>query len=234
MDYSGKLAMYIRSIGQELHVLPHILNAYRRLSANAYEHKFRKTLLSAIRPGDNVWDVGANVGLYAELFADLVGPDGKVIAFEPSPKAFAILKLKSLAAKRNNVFLQNVALSDADGLFDFFVNKEELSTSDGLMPASDRNEPIKVTVKRGDTFIHLASPSIIKIDVEGFELEVLNGMQQTMSSANLRAIFIEVHFLLLKKKGTPDAPSMIAKILHDNGFKVSWTDPSHIFASRKN
>jgi len=232
MDYSGKLAMYVRSIGQELHILRHILNAYRRLSANAYEHKFHRALLAAIKPGDNVWDVGANTGLYTELFADAVGPDGKVIAFEPSPKAFAILK--SLAVKKNNIFLQNVALSDTEGLLDFFVNQQELSTTDGLMPASDHTEPIKVTVKRGDAFIPLASPSIIKIDVEGFELEVLNGMQQTLAMASLRAIFVEVHFLVLKKKGMPRAPSTIAKILHDNEFKVSWTDPSHICASRKN
>jgi FkbM family methyltransferase len=232
MDYSGKLAMYFRSIGQELRFLRHILNAYKRVSANAYEHKFRQALLAAIRPGDNVWDVGANVGLYAELFANVVGPDGKVVAFEPSPKAFA--SLRTLAAKKPNIFLQNVALSDTEGVFDFFVNEQGLSTTDALLPASDRSEAIKVAVKRGDTFISLASPSIIKIDVEGFELEVLNGMQQTLSLEGLRAIFIEVHFLMLKKKGSVGAPRTIAKILRDNGFRVSWTDPSHISALRTN
>jgi len=222
--------MWVRNIGQELHILRPILNAYRRISANAYEHNFHSALLAAIKPGDNVWDVGANVGFYTELFANVVGSEGKIIAFEPSPKAFGILR--SLAAKRNNILLQNVALSDTDGLVDFFVNNQELSTTDGLMPASDQTDTIKVTVKRADTFIELASPSIIKIDVEGFELEVLNGMRQTLSLAGLRAIFMEIHFLALKKKGTPGAPITIAKILRDNGFRVSWTDPSHIFASR--
>ena len=99
MDYSGKLAMCVRNIGRELHVLRPVLNAYKRISPNAYEHKFHSALLAAIKPGDNVWDVGANVGFYTQLFADVVGPDGKVIAFEPSPEAFETLR--SLAAKKN-------------------------------------------------------------------------------------------------------------------------------------
>jgi FkbM family methyltransferase len=176
MDYSSKLAMCVRNIGQELYGLRPIWNAYRRICANAYEHKFHSALLAAIKPGDNVWDVGANAGFYTELFANVVGSEGRVVAFEPSPKAFGILK--SLAAKRNNILLQNVALSDTDGLVDFFVDNQELRPTDGLMPASDQTETIKVTVTRADTFIQLASPSIIKIDVEGFELEVLNGMRK--------------------------------------------------------
>src|SRR5581483_11355219 len=50
-----------------------------------YERQFRKQMIDIVRPGDVVWDVGANVGYYSRMFSDLVGPTGHVVAWEPSP-----------------------------------------------------------------------------------------------------------------------------------------------------
>lgn len=55
------------------------------LSRRGYETRFQEAMLAAIRPGDVVWDVGANVGLYSRAFSDIAGPSGKVFAYEPSP-----------------------------------------------------------------------------------------------------------------------------------------------------
>ena len=61
-------------------------------STEEYEQDFRSAMIASIRPGDCVWDVGANVGFYSELFIDAVGPAGKVISFEPSPACVAMLE----------------------------------------------------------------------------------------------------------------------------------------------
>ncbi len=51
-----------------------------------YEQKFRHAMLNTIRPGDIIWDVGANVGHYSTVFSDVVGSIGRVFAYEPSPR----------------------------------------------------------------------------------------------------------------------------------------------------
>ena len=57
-----------------------------------YEQSFRSVMLRSTRPGDCVWDVGANIGFYSELFAMVVGPSGKVISFEPSRACVSLLE----------------------------------------------------------------------------------------------------------------------------------------------
>jgi hypothetical protein len=74
---------------------------------------------------------------------------------------------------------------------------------------------------------------VIKIDVEGAEIEVLRGMQKVLTSSDLRAIFIEVHSQILEQNGYHDAIKIITQILNNNGFNINWTDFSHIEAIRK-
>ena len=70
--------------------LVHALSLGRH--GKGYEESVRTAMFACIRPGDCVWDVGANIGLYSELFAAAVGPAGKVISFEPSPDCVAIIE----------------------------------------------------------------------------------------------------------------------------------------------
>jgi len=207
-----------------------MLRLYRRIFSEAYEQKFRDLLLTNIREGDLVWDVGANVGLYTRLFVDRVGRDGKVIAFEPSPRAFA--QLQSLFATEPSVILQGVALSDFDGEADFFVAERGSTVTDSLVVHSGNSASIRTSVRRGDSMCSLNAPAIIKIDVEGAELEVLKGMTETLRTPGLRGVFVEVHFLALAQRGMRTAPVEIQKILQQAGFDVIWTDASHIAGLR--
>jgi hypothetical protein len=92
MDYSGAFAVRARALGQRLGILRPIVRAFRWLLSKSYEEQFHRSLLDAIHPGDLVWDIGANVGVYTFLFADRVGPSGAVVAFEPSPRPYATLQ----------------------------------------------------------------------------------------------------------------------------------------------
>ena len=231
MNYANPLLIQIRALAQQLHILRPMLRLYRRIFSEAYEQKFRDLLLTNIREGDLVWDVGANVGLYTRLFVDRVGRDGKVIAFEPSPRAFA--QLQSLFATEPSVILQGVALSDFDGEADFFVAERGSTVTDSLVFRSGNSASIRTSVKRGDSMCSLNAPAIIKIDVEGAELEVLKGMTETLLAPGLRGVFVEVHFLALAQRGMRAAPVEIQKILQQAGFDVVWTDASHIAGLRK-
>ncbi|WP_198028137.1 FkbM family methyltransferase [Bradyrhizobium murdochi] len=231
MNYANPLLIQIRSLAQQLHILRPIARIYRRLFSEAYEQKFRDLLLTNIREGDLVWDVGANVGLYTRLFADRVGGNGKVIAFEPSPRAFA--QLQSSFATEPSVILQEVALSDFDGEAEFFVAERGSTVADSLVFHSGNSASIRTSVKRGDSMCSLNAPAIIKIDVEGAELEVLKGMTETLRTPGLRGVFVEVHFLALTQRGMRTAPVEIQKILQHAGFDVIWTDASHVAGLRK-
>jgi Methyltransferase FkbM domain len=71
-----------------------------------------------------------------------------------------------------------------------------------------------------------------KIDVEGFEYEVLEGLDEYIKNLELRLMGIEVHFSILKERGVPQVPQQIETLLQRHGFSVSWPDSSHIIAVR--
>jgi FkbM family methyltransferase len=232
VDYSGPIAIKARALGQRLGVIRPMVSAYRKMFAKSYEERFHRALLDAIRPGDIVWDIGANVGVYTKLFAQRVGPTGRVVAFEPSPGPYAALA--AAVERLPNVRLHNVALSQAPGRAAFYVGGDGSNTTDGLTPMSDQAEAIEVAVERADAFCAAGAPNVVKIDVEGFELEVLEGMSETLAATPaLRALFVEVHFLTLASRGLRHAPARMIAYLRGAGFAVKWIDPSHFSATRR-
>ena len=93
--------------------------------------------------------------------------------------------------------------------------------------------PIPVTT--GDRYIAenaALAPNRIKIDVEGFESEVLSGLAGHLRSEKLKTLFIEFHFGLMAARGLVNEPRGITKMLRQNSFVISWTDQSHICAHR--
>jgi FkbM family methyltransferase len=192
-------------------------------------------MLDEIRPSDCVWDVGANVGLYSSMFSRLVGATGKVFAFEPSPKNFA--RLTSAIGSLENVVLVPMALGDTAGRMAFAEGSDATgATSRVVGGAVDRTPTtVDVEVRRGDELIlstKADEPDVIKIDTEGFELEVIRGLNQTLRRPKLRALFIEVHFALLQDRGLAGAPAQIERELEACGFGCAWPDSSHIAATR--
>lgn len=227
VDYSQPWATALR---KRARILKPAISLWRRMTAARYEDAFEQAILHHISPGDCVWDIGANVGHYTRQFAQAVGNQGKVIAFEPSPRTVGTL----IAATQDlpMVAVQAVGLADKAGEMSFYLDPTGSSTLDSLR-ATDGATETKVPIRRGDDFLHQSPPNIIKIDVEGFEKEVIDGMKQTLSATSLRAVFVEVHFRALEQRGMEQAPADIAAALRDAGFNVRWTDASHIAAVRK-
>lgn len=93
---------------------------------------------------------------------------------------------------------------------------------------------ISVEVRTGDSLVkEFGQPSVIKVDVEGWELELLQGMRSVLESGDCRFLICEVHFSLLAKRGTPNAPREIENLMRGVGFpQVRWIDRSHLVAKR--
>ena len=178
---------------------------YRQLSWNPEEYRaFR----GAVRPGHVVVDAGANVGSYTLLFAMWAGASGRVIAFEPAPDAREGLrqhvKLNGLA---DRVEIIPVALSSTLGSVRF--HSDGASGANAIAAAGDRADApaIEVETTTIDVFCetHRVRPDVVKIDVEGAELDVIRGARRVLARPGLQA-FVEFHPRAWPSRGvTPDA-----------------------------
>ena len=76
-------------------------------------------------------------------------------------------------------------------------------------------------------------PNFIKIDVEGFEKKVIDGLQETLSNKSCKVILVEIHFSILNSMGEDDTPNYIYNRLKQHGFKnLRWIDYSHLLATK--
>ena len=132
--------------------------------------------------GDTVLDVGANVGQYCALLAEVVGPEGRVIAFEPAPRTFRILESVVGGLRLSNVEAFRLALADVDGTAQFAdVLDDDGLPDSGLAHLVETTTPgtVEVPVARLDslcgTTLRVDRCSLLKIDTEGAELLVLRG-----------------------------------------------------------
>jgi FkbM family methyltransferase len=132
--------------------------------------------MKVLRPGDIVFDVGANIGYTTLLFSALVGEKGKVVAVEPSRKSYDLL-LRAIQERKNVVCL-NLAASDQPGEIAFFVPKSLDLASCLPVSGADLARVQSDTVDR-IADIH-GAPDFVKIDVEGYEPNVFRGMTKTL------------------------------------------------------
>jgi FkbM family methyltransferase len=212
-----------RSVARKAGLTP-TLNRIRMLwHGDEYEDKFATALLRSIRPDDCVWDIGANVGFYTAQLSQLAK---FVVAFEPIPENFQQIESRALA----NVSCQQFALGDMQVQLPMSQNAQYSSLCPSPYVRRDAARET-VSVIPGDSLEDLPLPNVVKIDVEGYESEVIRGMANTLRS--VRAAFVEIHFAILEGRGMPQAPSEIVESLRTLGFTtIKWVDASHVMALR--
>lgn len=225
--YHNVFLLKIRSITRKIG-LNKIIG--KLLLKNNYEELFNKALLADIKENDIIYDVGANQGFYTKKFLE-ISIAGKVFAFEPIPDC--VKNLRKLENNFNNLIVNPIAIGSKSGAFPMSIGEDMFNTTSSLKLTKDHND-IMVNVDTIDNIVKINNsvPNIIKIDVEGYELEVLNGMVTTLKKMELQLIAIEIHFRSMELRGYKNGPKSIIKILRDNGFKINWTDSSHIIAKR--
>jgi len=141
---------------------------------------FFKALL---QPTDTVLDIGANIGCTSLLFGDLAR---QVYSFEPSPTTHRWLVENVQRAELSNVEPINLGLGKEAGTFEltFAPNNRSGGFVSNLISASEGHQVEKITIAKGDAFIRehqIAKVDFIKIDVEGFEQSVIEGLAATIA-----------------------------------------------------
>ncbi len=176
--------------------------AFRQVTWNADEYSAFKADIAA---GDTVLDVGANLGAYAVLFGQWVGPGGRVFAFEPAPEARRGLERHvALNGLDGRIVVRPEAMAGSLGTVRFRASGPH---GDNRIMKIDRDdaECIDVATTSIDAFCrerHL-QPRFIKVDVEGAELDVLRGARETIAAAGTSLnLYVEMHPHLWAALGT--------------------------------
>ncbi|MDW8051204.1 MAG: FkbM family methyltransferase [Armatimonadota bacterium] len=147
-----------------------------------------KVLFALLRAGDTVLDIGANVGTHCIPLAKRLGTASQVHAFEPHPRVFGYLCANMQLNRLSNLHLYNYALGETEGEVCFTdLGADDLNRVADLQ----QNAPtIRVPMRPLDSFECALRPTtLIKVDVEGYELFVLRGAERAL--ANTQLLYIE-------------------------------------------
>lgn len=154
-----------------------------------FEEGLTKMVLEYLKPGATFFDVGAHFGYFTLLSSAIVGRDGGVHSFEPTPSTFTLLK--SNVKDRNNVTLNNCAAFSKETTLIFNDYGIEYSAFNSFVKARlDKNTLKRINPKKLevqaislDEYIYNKKihPDFIKIDAESAEYEILKGMSQTLN-----------------------------------------------------
>ena len=194
-----------------------------------FESNEREFLNRFLRPGDVFVDVGANIGLFTLIAAERAGPEGKVLAFEPTAKTFGRLVENVRLNELSNVECLKLALSDSRG------HLQLTQCSDGYDAWNSLARPViggslqtsQIEAVDWDQFARerglLGSITMMKIDVEGWEARVLEGGKEFFARSD--APMLQVEFTDEAAEAAGSSCHALYDCLEGYGYKMFVYDP---------
>lgn len=210
-------------VGQEWDLL------LRKQKESATAQWFR----SLVSPGMTVLDVGANIGCYSLMAAERVGPGGVVVAYEPTPSVVKCFRANIRLNRFSNITIVEGVVSDQEGTAVFHLNPEhEGSEGNSLIPAlvvpgGTRITCPQTTLDAEVERLKLTRVDVVKIDVEGHEVRVLQGARRLLRELAPH-LLLEVNPLTLKAGGS--SPEALFAELTRAGYvwrtveEMAWKD----------
>ncbi|MBS1714599.1 MAG: FkbM family methyltransferase [Armatimonadetes bacterium] len=150
-----------------------------------FEAAKAKAVQVIVLPGETVWDVGAHRGYFTLVLAEAVGPSGRVYAFEPDPDNLALLRRHVLWNGLRQVKVMPCALANSEGRLPFQRG------SSSLAGKLDLSGDLFVDVRCPSSLVtsgECARPSFVKIDAEGAESDILEGMSPYLDDPRLALV----------------------------------------------
>jgi len=209
-----------------LKVRVHADGMYTRLFLfGEYEPANSEIYRKLVRPGDLVFDIGANFGWYTGLLARQVGPRGKVHAFEPLPTVAALTRETiAMNGLEAIVELTNEGVGSESGTFTVYTFKD---LPHGHASATDLGRadamPHLCHITTLDEYVatrRMPQINFIKVDVEGHELEVFKGATRTLSATEAPIVSFEINRRCLDNRGI--APTAVSGLLRNCGYSHFW------------
>lgn len=177
-----------------------------------YDLALSEMIYRLVRPGDTVIDVGANIGYTTCLMLDCLQGQGQILSFEPLPELFSVLKENVGTTGDGVAELKNVALSDQVGEA-VLTLPVDFGNNDGIATLQKTAEGKKITVPTStiDALNISHQVRLMKLDVEGHELSVLKGAEESLKKDLFEYIIFED---LEGYKGKT------SKFLEEKGYKI--------------
>lgn len=189
-----------------------------------------------LKTGDVVLDVGANIGYMSLFFRQCVGTNGKVYAFEPEHQNYQALLANIALNNAQNIIAQRQAATDVEKTLKLYLAQDNFGAHSTVFndeTLTEKYEEIQGTPL--DTFVQknqLDKIALVKIDVEGGEYEVLQGMKQILKQQR-PILIIELNDALQRKRGLSLA-SISEELTIEYGYQVfSTTESGHLIAPQK-
>jgi FkbM family methyltransferase len=211
----------------------------RRLFKSAYfvykryiEDDLRDLVIShpELVGGGNILDIGANIGYTAAVLARAATPDRKVYAFEPEPFNFGILHETAQQRElKGRIVPMQLAVGAEDGAIDLWINDRHHAdhrvATEEFHSAHPGSREIRVSMVSIDSFLesYPGPISFVKIDVQGYELAVCQGMEKTLSLHPDIAVVLEYMPSAMRELGYDS--SHLIDFFHERNFKVYQIHP---------
>jgi FkbM family methyltransferase len=195
--------------------LPHSRGKIFRILTGSYEREQTRLLVSLVSPGDTVFDIGAHTGYYTILASLLVGPDGQVRAFEPDPRNAAFLERHVRMNRCANTVVEAAAVADQDGTSRFGGGS---GSGTGRLQEEGSME-VRTLALDPYCESHGLRPTLIKVDVEGAEAQVLRGAERLLRR--------DRPIVLLSTHG-PSAQAESMALMDSLGYEVEAVGGGHL------
>jgi len=184
-----------------------------------------------LRLGMTVVDAGANIGLHSLFFSKRVGEGGKIYAFEPSTKIFSRLMAHIRDNQLKNIEGLCLALGAKQGTAEVVDNEEDTSRTFLRSDLSNSVKTSTVTVETLDSFAKfrgLEKIDFLKIDVEGFESEILAGALDLLTRHVIKVIQVELDERSLGRAGS-EKSAVVSLLMKNNYSLCHWNSSTNNF-----
>jgi len=189
-----------------------------------YEPEKTKTISDLLKPGQTFIDIGGNKGDFSLLAAKITGQKGQVLTFEPEPENCHWFNESIQLNQYSNIRLFDIALSDSNGKAQLFLGEKSGWHSLVSSQGKTDNSTIEVEKRTLDSILNesdIQQVDMIKIDVEGAEMEVLLGAEDTLKNNTDLILLLDLH----PHMGVDTVA--ICQFLSDRGFSIHHMKAPH-------
>ncbi|MEN9880965.1 MAG: hypothetical protein RLZZ308_148 [Candidatus Parcubacteria bacterium] len=188
-----------------------------------YEEEVLLEIKKQLQPGDTFVDIGANIGEHT-LFAYNINKQGHVIAFEPIPFIYNQLQESITLNKASTVTVHNIALGNSNEQKTITVNKNNAGGS-SVVTTGDKDDQLTITIKKGDEYLLDEDRiNLIKIDTEGYEYEVLLGIEKTITKHRPKLIIEFSPYFYNLHETTKEHGNLILTFLEKHHYAIEGID----------
>ena len=203
---------YVNSLEELIHIEFTLIDIRER------EINVLKKIFEVLGRGEVAYDIGASIGTHAIFMAQKVGKEGRVIAFEPEASSYKELNANIALNSLNNIITLKIALGNHFGEQLVHGYSKDSFGLFSLIESGNDKYSQEIELVEGDDCIRnkqLPLPNVVKIDVEGYEYYVINGLKETLMQEKCRLVFCEIHPTLLPKGITSED---VISLLRSYGF----------------